>query len=89
MQVGMGFGWLLGRFLVDFGPKLGAKLVPSWHQNRKNEGPKTMSKKHQKSGDARVREETQPGDLLAPNNTIILQYRQYWQLAAGCQYKAL
>ena len=48
MQVGLEFGGLLGRFLVDFGSKLGGKLRPSWHQNQKNEGPKTMSKKHQK-----------------------------------------
>ena len=31
MQVGMGSAWLLDRFLVDFGSKLGGKLVPSWH----------------------------------------------------------
>ena len=41
MQVGMGFGWLLDRFLIDLCPKLGAKLEPSWHPNRKNEGSKT------------------------------------------------
>ena len=35
MQVGMDFGWLLDRFLVDLGAKLGAKLGPSWHQNSK------------------------------------------------------
>ena len=45
MQVGLAFGTLLGRFWVDFGSKLGGKLGPSWHQNAKNEGPKTMSKK--------------------------------------------
>ena len=45
MDVGLGFGALLGRFLVDFEAKLGGKLGPSWHQNPKNEGPKTMSKK--------------------------------------------
>ena len=28
MQVGMRFGWLLGRFWVDFGPKSGAKFAP-------------------------------------------------------------
>ena len=28
MEVGMDFGWLLDRFLVDFGPKLGS----SWGQ---------------------------------------------------------
>ena len=35
MQVGLEFGPLLGWFFVDFGPKLGAKLEPSWHQNPK------------------------------------------------------
>ena len=30
MQVEMDFGWLLDRFLADFGTKLGAKLEPSW-----------------------------------------------------------
>ena len=46
MQVGMDFGWLLGRFLVDFGVGLGPMLGPSWHQNRRKWGAKTMSKKH-------------------------------------------
>ena len=32
------------RFWIDFGPNLGGKLGPSWHQNPKNEGTKTMSK---------------------------------------------
>ena len=32
MQVGLEFGPLLGRFLVDFGTKLGGKLDPSWFQ---------------------------------------------------------
>ena len=36
MQVGMDFGWLLDRFLVDFGTILGGKLAPSWHKNQKN-----------------------------------------------------
>ena len=54
MQVGMDFGWLLDRFLMDFEPKLGVKLGPSWHQNRRKWGTKTMSKNHQKSGDAVV-----------------------------------
>ena len=35
----------LGTILEDFEANLGGKLVPSWDQNRKNEGPKTMSKK--------------------------------------------
>ena len=34
MQVGLEFGALLGRIWVDFEPNLGAKLEPSWHQNR-------------------------------------------------------
>ena len=45
MQVGMGFGWLLGRIFVDFGSKSEAKLGPNWNQNPKNEGSKTMSTK--------------------------------------------
>ena len=45
MRFWIDFGWLLDRFLVDFGPKLGLKLGPSWHQNSKNEGSKMMSKK--------------------------------------------
>ena len=44
MDVGMDFGWLLDRLLIDFGPALGGKLAPSWHQNPKKEGTKTMSK---------------------------------------------
>ena len=38
MQVGMDFGWLLDRFLVDFGlklgVKLGAKLAPKSEKKR-------------------------------------------------------
>ena len=41
MQVGLGFGTLLGRFLVDFGTNLGSKLEPSWDQNRENWAPKS------------------------------------------------
>ena len=52
MEVGMDFGWLLDRFLVDLGAKLGVKLGPSWHQNRRKWGTKTMSTNHQKSGAA-------------------------------------
>ena len=55
MQVGMDFGSLLDRFLVDFGPKLGVELGSSWCQNRRKWGTKTMSKNNQKSGDARAR----------------------------------
>ena len=35
MDVGMGIGRLLDRFLVDFGTILGGKLAPKWHQNPK------------------------------------------------------
>ena len=52
MQVGMAFGALLGRVLVDFESKLGGKLDPSWHQIRENWGTKTMSKSHRNSGAA-------------------------------------
>ena len=55
MQVGMDFGSLLDRFLIDFGPKLEAKLGPSWHQNREKLSTKTMSQNHQKNGDAESR----------------------------------
>ena len=55
----MHLGWLLERFGVDFGPKLGGKLGLSWHQDRRKWGTKTMSKNHQKSRAAVVREGTQ------------------------------
>ena len=45
MRFWMDLGGLLERFWVYFGSKLGGKLEPSWHQNQKNEGTKTMSKK--------------------------------------------
>ena len=44
MDVGMDVGRLLDRFFIDFGSVLGGKLAPSWHQNPKKEGTKTMSK---------------------------------------------
>ena len=44
-EVKMNFEGLLDRFWADFRPKLGGKLGPSWHQNLKKSGPKTMSKK--------------------------------------------
>ncbi len=37
---------LLQRFWLDFGPNLKGNLEPSWLQNLKNEGAKTMSIKH-------------------------------------------
>ena len=44
MRFWMDLGWLLERFGVDFGSKLGGKLGPGWHPNPENEGTKTMSK---------------------------------------------
>ena len=44
MRSGMDFGWLLERSWGDLGSKLGAKLGPSWDENPKNGGFKTMSK---------------------------------------------
>ena len=44
MRFWMDLGGLSERFGEDFGSKLGGKLGPSWHQNLKNEGTKTMSK---------------------------------------------
>ena len=55
MRFWIDFGWLLDRFWSDFGPKLGGKLGPSWHQNLKNGGPKTMSKKVRQKGHATSR----------------------------------
>ena len=66
MQVGLAFGPLLGRFLVDFGSKLGGKLEPSWHQNPKNWGTKTMSKNHPKNAGLGTTQETKVNDCLAP-----------------------
>ena len=61
MQVEMDFGWLLDRFLVDFEPKLGAKLGSSWHRNLRKWGTKTMSNKLQKKSDAASRKKIKPG----------------------------
>ena len=44
MQVGLGFGPLLERFLMNFDAKLGGNLDPTWHQNEENRGLKTMTK---------------------------------------------
>ena len=44
MRFGMDFEGLLERSWGDLGPKLGAKLGPSWDENLKNGGSKTMSK---------------------------------------------
>ena len=48
MQVGMGFGTLLERILVDFGSNLGGKLGPNSLQNLSNIDQKTELKKHLK-----------------------------------------
>ena len=48
MDVGMDVGRLLDRFLVDFEIILGGKLAPSWHQNPKKDGTKTISKNDEK-----------------------------------------
>ena len=68
MQVGLDFGALLGRFWVDLVPKLGGKLDPSWYQNLKNWGPKTMSKKSSKKGGARWSGKIKKFGLAAPKN---------------------
>ena len=46
--------------------RLGGKLGPSWHQNRTKWDTKTMSKNHQKSGDARVRKDPQGNRTPGP-----------------------
>ena len=52
----MDVGRLLDRFFIDFGTVLGGKLAPSWHQNPKKEGTKTMSKNEWLKTHAGVRE---------------------------------
>ena len=66
MDVGLGFGWLLDRFLVDFGTKLGGKLEPSWHQNLIKWDTKTMSKDWSKNEGVEGREGDQETWGLAP-----------------------
>ena len=60
---------------MDFEPKLGVKLGPSWHQNRRKWGTKTISKNHQKSGDAVVRDGTRWFGVQAPKSITILEYK--------------
>ena len=48
MQVGMAFGTLLERILVDFGSNLGGKLAPTCLQNLSNIDQRTKLKKHLK-----------------------------------------
>ena len=50
VDVGIDFGGLLGRFLEDFGTKLGGFLGPRWHQNLKKRDTKTVFKKNIKLG---------------------------------------
>ena len=52
MQVKIDFGWLLDRFLVDFGTQVGGKLGPSWHQNQKKSDVKMISKNGWQEGSA-------------------------------------
>ena len=52
MRCWMDLGRLLERFGMDFGPKLGAKLEPSWHQNPKNDGAKDDVKRCNVKGHA-------------------------------------
>ena len=66
----MHLGWLLERFWVDFGAKLGVELEPSWHQNLRKWGTKTMSKNYQKSGAAMVRSGPQWSGVLAPKESL-------------------
>ena len=40
----MDLGLLLVRFFIDFGPNLGGKLGPSWHQVALKTDPKTNQK---------------------------------------------
>ena len=61
MEVGMDVGRLLDRFWIDFGPILGGKLAPSWHQNQKNEGSKRTPKSMRKTWAASGRNGTRLG----------------------------
>ena len=54
MRFWMHLGWLLGRFLVDFGSKLGGKLRPSWHQNPTKSDTKTIAKNNTQKGAEKV-----------------------------------
>ena len=81
MEVGMDVGRLLDRFLVDFGTVLGGKLAPSWHQNPKKDGTKTMSKNEWSKTHARTREcprraarEMRSGPLKTIKNTLGTPY---------------
>ena len=54
MQVGMGFGTLLERILVDFGSNLGGKLGPNSLQNLSHIDQRTRLKKHLKIASEKV-----------------------------------
>ena len=54
MQVGMAFGTLLERILVDFGSNLGGKLEPSSLQNLSNMDQNTMLDKYPKNASQKV-----------------------------------
>ena len=78
MQVGMDFGWLLDRFLVDLGPNLGS----SWGQVGTKIGGNGVPRRCQKiiknletrvdAGGPRVVRRW--SWVLAPNSTIVLEY---------------
>ena len=49
MDVGMGFGWLLDRFLVGFGDQVGRQLGAKLALKPEKWDTKTMSENHQKT----------------------------------------
>ena len=61
MKLCLDFGWLLDWFLVDFGPKLGGKLEPSWHQNRTKRWYENYIKKWWKIRSRNPRRKSGPG----------------------------
>ena len=83
MQVGLEFGPLLGRFLVDIGVKLGGKLDPSWQQNPKkgsqNDANKMIQKMLQKSHLSCASCATQGGGVPI-NHSNLLQDQLQWTL---------
>ena len=66
MQVGMGFGTLLERILMDFGSNLGGKLGPSSFQNLSNIDQRTKLKKHLKIASKKVTPRYAPHSGVGP-----------------------
>ena len=66
MQVGMGFGTLLERILVDFGSNLGGKLGPSWLQNQSKIDQRTMLKKGLKIASKNVTQHDEAREGVGP-----------------------